>query len=120
SDEGITSVAALSSNTAGARRHDWLTLAGGAIGQGLPVALGAAVACPDRAVIALEADGSAMYTIQSLWTMARERLDVTVVILNNRAYRILGVELGRVDGQSAGPRAKAQLDLGDPDLDFVE
>jgi acetolactate synthase-1/2/3 large subunit len=120
SDEGITSVAALPSNTVGAPRHDWLTLTGGAIGQGLPVAVGAAIACPDRPVIALEADGSAMYTIQSLWTMAREHLDVTVVIFNNRAYRILDVELGRLDGQSAGPKAKALLDLADPDLDFVK
>ena len=119
SDEGITSVAALPANTAGARRHDWLTLAGGAIGQGLPVAVGAAIACPDRPVIALQADGSAMYTIQALWTMAREQLNVTVVVLNNRAYQILGVELARVD-RHAGPRAKAMLDLGSPDLDFVE
>jgi acetolactate synthase-1/2/3 large subunit len=119
SDEGITSVAALPTNTAGAPRHDWLTLAGGAIGQGLPVAVGAAIACPDRPVIALEADGSAMYTIQSLWTMVREHLDVTVVIFNNRAYRILDVELRRLDGQTAGPKARAMLDLSDPDLDFV-
>jgi acetolactate synthase-1/2/3 large subunit len=120
SDEGITSVAALPFNTAGAPRHDWLTLAGGAIGQGLPVAVGAAVACPDRPVIALEADGSAMYTIQSLWTMAREALDITVVIFNNRSYRILGIELGRVDGHNAGPSGGALLDLGHPDLDFVK
>jgi acetolactate synthase-1/2/3 large subunit len=120
SDEAITSAAALPSSTAGAPRHDWLTLAGGAIGQGLPVALGAAIACPDRPIIALEADGSAMYTIQSLWTMGREQLDVTVVIFNNRAYRILDVELARVNGQTAGPKAKALLDLGDPDLDFVK
>jgi acetolactate synthase-1/2/3 large subunit len=120
SDEGITSVAALPSETAGAPRHDWLTLAGGAIGQGLPVAVGAAIACPDRPVIALEADGSAMYTIQSLWTMAREQLDITVVIFNNHAYRILGLELARVGGPSAGPKAQALLDLGHPDLDFVE
>jgi acetolactate synthase-1/2/3 large subunit len=120
SDEGITSVAALPSSTAGARRHDWLTLAGGAIGQGLPVAVGAAIACPDRPVIALEADGSALYTIQSLWTMAREQLDVTVVIFNNRTYRILNIELARIGAQEAGPKAKAQLSLGDPDVDFVE
>ena len=93
SDEAITSAGALPASTAGAPRHDWLTLTGGAIGQGLPVAVGAAIACPDRPVIALEADGSALYTIQSLWTMAREQLDVTVVIFNNRSYRILGAEL---------------------------
>jgi acetolactate synthase I/II/III large subunit len=120
SDEAITSGWTLPANTAGAPRHDLLTLTGGAIGQGLPVAVGAAIACPDRPVIALEADGSALYTIQSLWTMAREQLDVTVVIFNNRAYKILDAELARLDGQSAGRKAKAQLDLGDPDLDFVK
>ena len=98
SDEAITSAAALPASTAGSPRHDWLTLTGGAIGQGLPVAVGAATACPDRPVIALEADGSALYTIQSLWTMAREQLDVTVVIFNNRAYGILDAELGRLKG----------------------
>ena len=82
SDEAQTSGVTLPTTTAGAPRHDWLTLTGGAIGQGLPVALGAAVACPDRPVLALQADGSAMYTIQALWTMAREQLDVTVLILN--------------------------------------
>ncbi len=120
SDEAMTGGMALLPNTAGAPRHDWLTLTGGAIGQGLPVAVGAAIACPDRPVIALEADGSALYTIQSLWTMAREQLDVTVVIFNNRAYGILDAELARLNGQSAGPKARALFDLGDPDLDFVE
>ena len=119
SDEAITSVLALPASTAGAPRHDWLTLTGGAIGQGLPVAVGAAIACPDRPVIALEADGSALYTIQSLWTMAREQLDVTVVIFNNRAYAILNTEFARIGVQEAGSRAKAQFDLGNPDVDFV-
>lgn len=119
SDEAITSAAALPASTAGAPKHDWLTLTGGAIGQGLPVAVGAAIACPDRPVIALEADGSAMYTIQSLWTMAREHLNITVVIFNNRAYGILGAELARIGVQEAGPIARAQLELGNPDVDFV-
>jgi acetolactate synthase-1/2/3 large subunit len=119
SDEAITSALALPTSTAGAPRHDWLTLTGGAIGQGLPVAVGAAVACPDRPVIALEADGSALYTIQSLWTMAREQLDITVVVFNNRAYGILNAELARIGVQEAGPRARAQLELGNPDVDFV-
>jgi acetolactate synthase-1/2/3 large subunit len=119
SDEAVTSSTMLPANTAGAPRHDWLTLTGGAIGQGLPAAVGAAVACPDRPVIALEADGSSMYTIQSLWTMAREQLDVTVVIYNNRSYGILNVELARVGAQQGGPKAAAQLDLSGPDLDFV-
>jgi acetolactate synthase I/II/III large subunit len=110
----------LPANTEGAPRHDWLTLTGGAIGQRLPVAVGAAIACPDRPVIALEADGSALYTIQSLWTIAREQLNVTVVIFNDRGYGILDAELARLDGQSAGDRARALLNLGDPDLDFVE
>ena len=119
SDEAITSGITLAPNTAGAPRHDWLPLTGGAIGQGLPVAVGAAIACPDRPVVALEADGSALYTIQSLWTMAREQLDVTVVIFNNRAYKILNTEFERIGVQEAGPRARAQLDLGNPDIDFV-
>jgi acetolactate synthase-1/2/3 large subunit len=120
SDEAVTSGATLPANTAGAPRHDWLTLTGGAIGQGLPVAVGAAVACPDRPVFALQADGSSLYTIQSLWTMAREQLNITVVIFNNRSYGILNVELARVGAGRAGPKASAQLDLSGPDLDFVE
>jgi len=120
SDEAVTSGITLPANTAGAPRHDWLTLTGGAIGQGLPVAVGAAVACPDRPVFALQADGSSLYTIQSLWTMAREQLNVTVVIFNNRSYAILNVELARVGAKSAGPKAHAQLDLSRPDLDFVK
>jgi acetolactate synthase I/II/III large subunit len=120
SEEAVTSGVTVAASTAGAPPHDWLTLTGGAIGQGLPVAVGAAVACPDRPVFALEADGSALYTIQSLWTMAREQLDVTVVIFNNRSYAILNVELQRVGAQGGGPRAKQQLDLAGPDLDFVE
>jgi acetolactate synthase I/II/III large subunit len=120
SDEAVTSGLNLPAHTAGAPRHDWLTLTGGAIGQGLPVAVGAAVACPDRPVLALQADGSSLYTIQSLWTMAREQLNVTVVIFNNRSYAILKVELARVGAEGAGPKANAQFDLSGPDLDFVK
>lgn len=120
SDESQTSGVSLPTTTAGAPRHDWLTLTGGAIGQGLPVAVGAAVACRGRPVLALQADGSAMYTIQSLWTMAREQLDVTVLILNNRSYSILELELGRVGAEDPGPKAKAQLDLSSPPIDFVQ
>ena len=119
SDESNTSGVTLGSETAGGPRHDWLALTGGAIGQGMPVAVGAAVACPDRPVLALESDGSALYTIQSLWTMAREQLNVTAVIFNNRSYAILNVELARVGAKGAGPEAKSQLDLSRPDLDFV-
>jgi acetolactate synthase I/II/III large subunit len=121
SDEAQTSGLTFAANTAGAPRHDVLTLTGGAIGQGLPVALGAAVACPDRPVFALEADGSAMYTVQSLWTMAREGLNVTTVIFNNRSYGILNIELQRVGADAAaGPKAQSQLDLARPEIDFVE
>ena len=105
--------------TAGCPPHDWLQLTGGAIGQGLPLATGAAVACPDRPVLSLEADGSAMYTIQALWTQARESLDVTTVILNNRSYAILNIELARTGAGGGGPKAKDLLDLSRPDLDFV-
>jgi acetolactate synthase-1/2/3 large subunit len=120
SDESQTSGVTLATHTAGAPRHDVLTLTGGAIGQGLPVAVGAAVACPDRPVLALDGEGSAMYTIQSLWTMAREQLDVTAVIFNNRSYAILNIELERVGAERPGPKAKEQLDLAGPDLDFVQ
>jgi acetolactate synthase-1/2/3 large subunit len=119
SDEGNTSGLFAPGLTAGAPPHDWLCLTGGAIGQGLPVAVGAAVACPDRRVIALESDGSAMYTLQSWWTMAREGLDVTTILFNNGSYAVLNMELGRVGAGTAGPRAKAMLDLHGPELDFV-
>jgi acetolactate synthase-1/2/3 large subunit len=120
SEEAVTSGTTLPTHTIGAPRHDLLTLTGGAIGQGLPVAVGAAVACPERPVFALQADGSSLYTIQSLWTMAREQLNVTVVIFNNRSYGILNVELARVGAQGGGPKASSQLDLSGPDIDFVK
>ncbi len=119
SDEGNTAGLFASGATAGAPRHDWLCLTGGAIGHGLPTAVGAAVAQPDRRVIALQADGSALYTIQSLWTMAREALDVTTVILNNRSYAVLNMELGRVGAATDGTKAKDMLDLSRPDMDFA-
>ncbi len=119
SDEAQTSGVKLPVNTAGAPRHDVLTLTGGAIGQGLPVAVGAAIAGKDRPVLALLGDGSAMYTIQSLWTIVRERLDVTTIIFNNRSYAILNIELQRTGAEEAGPKAKAQLDLTEPPIDFV-
>ena len=120
SDEGNTSGVLGPIFTAGAPRHDWLCLTGGAIGQGLPVATGAAIACPDRKVVCLESDGSALYTIQSLWTQAREGLDVVTVLFNNRSYAVLNLELGRVGAEVGGPKAKEMLDLHRPDLDFVE
>ncbi len=120
SDESQTSGIKLAGFTAGAPRHDLLTLTGGAIGQGLPLAIGASIAGEDRPVIALIGDGSAMYTIQSLWTIVAENLDITVIILNNRSYAILNIELERVGAGKAGPKAKSQLDLTSPPLDFVE
>ncbi|MCU1355463.1 MAG: ilvX [Acidimicrobiales bacterium] len=119
SDEGNTSGLFATGHTAGAPAHDWLCLTGGAIGQGLPVAVGAAVACPDRQVIALESDGSALYTIQSLWTMAREGLDVVTILFNNSSYAVLNMELSRVGATPGGPKAKEMLDLTRPDMDFV-
>ena len=119
SDEANTGGLWTAGATAGAPPHDWLCLTGGAIGQGLPVATGAAVACPDRKVVCLEADGSAMYTIQALWTQAREGLDVTTVIFNNRSYAILNLELARVGAEPGGTRAADLFDLSRPNLDFV-
>src|SRR5687768_3211798 len=119
SDEGNTSGLFAAGATAGAPRHDWLCLTGGAIGQGLPMALGAAVAAPDRKVVALQADGSAMYTLQAWWTMAREQLDVVTVLFNNSSYAVLNMELQRVGASAGGEKAKAMLDLHGPDLDFV-
>lgn len=119
-DEGITSSLMLSVMTAGAPRHDMITLTGGAIGQGLPNAVGAAVACPDRPVLALIGDGTAMYTIQALWTMAREQLNVTSIIFNNASYSVLNIELERVGAEDAGEKAKSQLDLGRPVINFAE
>jgi acetolactate synthase-1/2/3 large subunit len=119
SDEAQTSGLKLPSCTAGSPKHDLLTLTGGAIGQGLPVAIGAAIAGKGRPVLALIGDGSAMYTIQSLWTMVAEQLDVTIVIMNNGSYAILNIELERVGAEKAGPKAKAQLDISQPEIDFV-
>jgi acetolactate synthase I/II/III large subunit len=118
-DEAITSGLMLPAMTAGAPRHDLITLTGGAIGQGLPNAVGAAIACPERPVLALIGDGTAMYTIQALWTMAREGLNVTTVIFNNASYSVLNVELERVGAERIGPKARSQLDLSCPVLDFA-
>jgi acetolactate synthase I/II/III large subunit len=120
SDEMISVGEAILRNLAGARPYDHLPVTGGSIGQGLPVAVGAAVACPDRKVIALEADGSAMYTLQALWTMAREKLDVVVVILANGRYRILEIETRRTGAGEIGPRANDMMDLTRPELDWVK
>ena len=120
-DESNTSGLLLPQATAGGPAHDWLTLTGGAIGYGIPTAVGAAVAAPDRPVLCLESDGSAMYTISGLWTQARENLNVTTVVYDNSAYDILRIELARVGaGSTPGPRALDLLDLSRPTMDFVK
>lgn len=118
-EESVSFGRAFYPGTVHAAPHDWLQLTGGAIGDGLPLAVGAAVAAPDRRVVSLQADGSAMYTLQSLWTMAREQLDVTVVLLANRQYAILLGELAGV-GANPGKTAMDMLDIGNPDLDWVK
>jgi acetolactate synthase I/II/III large subunit len=118
-DESITTGRAFFAATKGAAPHDWLNNCGGSIGYGLPVAIGAAIARPDRKVLALIGDGSAMYTPQALWSMAREGLDITVVIFANRLYRILMGELAGVGVENPGPRALDMLSLDNPALDWV-
>ncbi|MEO1458687.1 MAG: thiamine pyrophosphate-dependent enzyme, partial [Pseudomonadota bacterium] len=117
-DEGITAGRAIYPALAGAPAHSWIPITGGAIGIGPPLAAGAAIACPDRPVIALQADGSAMYTIQALWTQARENLNVTTVVFANRSYEILKHELART-GANPGPSALSLVDLDRPELDFA-
>lgn len=119
SDESVSFGRGLYPGTHHAAPHDWIQLTGGAIGDGLPMSTGAAVACPDRRVVNLQADGSAMYTVQALWTQARERLNVTTVILANRKYAILLGELANV-GANPGRVALDMMDLGNPDLDWVK
>jgi acetolactate synthase-1/2/3 large subunit len=119
-DEGATSSLALYDALASAAPHSWLTLTGGAIGQGLPCATGAAIACRDRKVVAFQADGSALFTLQALWTQARESLDVTTVICANRAYRILQIELLRAGAGAGGAAARALTELADPAPDWVD
>ena len=118
-DEALTGAAAFISGTRGAAPHDYLQVTGGAIGIGPPLATGAAIACPDRKVVCLQADGSAMYTVQALWTQAREGLDVTTVILDNRSYAILKGELANVGAGDAGRKAHDMMELDRPALDWV-
>jgi acetolactate synthase-1/2/3 large subunit len=118
-DDGATSSQGTVQASATARPHDHLLLTGGAIGIGLPLAIGAAVACPDRKVVTLSGDGSGMYSPQALWTQARENLDITTVVFANRSYKILKVELRRVGAANAGPRATKLMDLREPELDWV-
>ena len=118
-DESMTSGRALMSATAGCPRHDWLANTGGSIGIALPLAVGAAVACPERRVLCLSADGSGMYTLQALWTMARESLNVTTVVYNNREYAVLKREFASLGIGEPGPRAASLFDIGRPDLDWT-
>lgn len=119
-DESVTTGRNFSPATQGAPKHVWLNNCGGSIGYGLPVAIGAAIAAPQSKIMALTGDGSAMYTVQALWTMARENLDVTVVIFANRSYRILRGELTNVGVGNPGPRAIDMLSLDRPNLDWVQ
>lgn len=119
-DEGNTSAQPAYELTAGAPPHDWLMLTGGAIGDGIPMALGAAVACPERKVVNLQADGSAAYTLQGLWSQVRERTNVTTILYNNHSYRILQIEYGRTgSGAQPGPVAQSVMSLRKPDIDWV-
>jgi acetolactate synthase-1/2/3 large subunit len=118
-DESMTSGRGMMAATKGAPPHDWLGNTGGSIGIALPLAVGAAVACPDRRVLCLTADGSGMYTLQALWTMAREGLRVTTVVFANRAYAVLKREFSYLGVGSPGPRASAMFEIGRPDLDWV-
>jgi acetolactate synthase-1/2/3 large subunit len=118
-DEAVSTGRGFARFTANARPHDWLPGTGGSIGFALPAAVGAAIACPDRKVIALEGDGSGMYTLQALWTMAREGLDVTVLVFANRAYNILRGELANVGAGTPGRRATDMLTIDRPDLDWL-
>ncbi|MBV9994001.1 MAG: acetolactate synthase large subunit [Caulobacteraceae bacterium] len=118
-DDGVTASQPILNATRSAPPHDWMALTGGAIGLGIPMSIGAAVAAPGRKVISLNGDGAAMYTPQGLWTLAREGLDVTVIIFANRNYRVLNIELGRTGAGNPGPAAAKLLSLDDPRIDWL-
>jgi acetolactate synthase-1/2/3 large subunit len=120
SDDSLTAGPGIQAALKTGPRHDALFLTGGAIGDALPMAVGAALACPSRKVIAASGDGAAMYSLQALWTMAREKLDVVTIVCANRSYNILNIELSRVGALNPGPRALSMLDLTDPVIDFVK
>jgi acetolactate synthase-1/2/3 large subunit len=119
-DDGITNAVSVYALTAGAARHSWLCNVGGAIGSGMPNAIGAAVAAPARKVICLTGDGSALYTVQALWTMARENLDVLTIVCANRAYRILSLEMARGAAAPLTPETAGLLSLENPVIDWVK
>jgi len=118
-DEAATTGLPFFAASAGAPPHTYMALTGGAIGQGLPCATGAAVACPERKIIAFQADGSGMYTVQALWTQAREALDVTTLVCNNRRYRILQVELARAGITEPGRKARSLTSLANPEIQWA-
>jgi acetolactate synthase-1/2/3 large subunit len=118
-DESMTSGRGMMAATKGAPPHDWLGNTGGSIGIALPLAVGAAVACPDRPVLCLTADGSAMYTLQALWTMARQALKITTVVFANRDYAVLKREFSYLGAGNPGPRALDMFEIGRPDLDWL-
>jgi acetolactate synthase-1/2/3 large subunit len=119
-DESMTSGRGMMAATRGAPPHDWLGNTGGSIGIALPMAVGAAVACPDRRVLCLTADGSGMYTLQALWTMAREGLNVTTVVFANHGYAVLKREFSYLGVGNPGTRALDMFEIGRPDLDWVQ
>jgi acetolactate synthase-1/2/3 large subunit len=119
-DESMTSGRGLMAATQGAPPHDWLGNTGGSIGIALPLAVGAAVANPGRKVLCLSADGSGMYTLQALWTMAREGLNITTVVFANRGYAVLKREFSYLGVGAPGPRALEMFEIGRPDLDWVQ
>ena len=119
-EESMTSGRGLMPATRNAPRHEWLGNTGGSIGIALPLAMGAAIAEPERRVLCLTADGSAMYTLQALWTMAREGLKVTTVVFANRTYAVLKREFSYLGIGEPGPRAKELFDIGQPELDWVQ
>jgi acetolactate synthase-1/2/3 large subunit len=120
SDDGVSNSLPSFLMTQKARPHDWMMLTGGAIGQGLPLALGAAIAAPDRSVLCLTGDGAGMYTNQALWSFAREGANVVTVVFVNHSYRILNIELARTGAGNPGPTAKDLLELGRPEIDWVK
>lgn len=120
SDDGVSNGLPSYLATQSARPHDWMMLTGGAIGQGIPLALGAAIAAPDRKVVCLSGDGAGMYTNQALWSLAREGADVTVIVFVNHSYRILNIELHRTGAGKPGPTARNMLSIGAPDIDWVK
>jgi acetolactate synthase-1/2/3 large subunit len=120
SEEMVSSAGSILKHLAKAAPHEFMPVTGGSIGQGLPLAVGAAIGAPNRKVVALEADGSGMYTLQALWTMARENLDITIVILANRRYKILDIEMRRTGANGLGHVANDMIDIGRPALDWIK